>query len=164
MFIGNYFFCIRVTLVCCCLDATMVSYILPVCVFDCKMSLLCTTYLKIYREENYLLLFNVLAMLVSAVFALLAAFVFNSMIVAVFGIVLAIAVRSVCSELFLIEKHLDHMRLNKILFELAFALVFILFARIDAVMGFLFTAFVYFLYFISNRNAFYRSCNLLFCR
>jgi O-antigen/teichoic acid export membrane protein len=74
------------------------AFLLPICVFDSKMNITCTTYFKVAREEATLLRINVATTLVSAAFTLLGAYVLGSVYVVIGGVVVAIIGRSVYSE------------------------------------------------------------------
>ena len=80
---------------------------LPICLFDGKMSLLSNTYYKIMRLERQLLVINLCTFSLNVVFSIIGAFVFDSMRMIVFGLVLAIAIRSLISEMYL------HSRIGK---------------------------------------------------
>lgn len=81
--------------------------LMPLLVFDGKMNILCSTYLKVYGDTRQLLGFNVLALFVSAVFSLTGAYVLDSVDFVVCGLVVAIVLRSVVSELYLAKRRLD---------------------------------------------------------
>lgn len=73
----------------------------PICVFNCKMSMLCTPYMKALRKENLLLGVNVLAMFVSVVLSCIAVYMLHSLNALALGMTLAIALRSYISEVVL---------------------------------------------------------------
>lgn len=75
--------------------------LLPYCIFEGKMSFLCTTYFKVLREENKLLLFNVITMIVSLVTSLIGAHIANNIYFVVLAMVVSIIFRSIISELYL---------------------------------------------------------------
>ena len=54
------------------------ALLLPLCTFDGKTQLLCTTYLKVLRKERLLLRINLLACGVSAVLSVMGAFLWNN--------------------------------------------------------------------------------------
>lgn len=80
------------------------ALMLPICIFDCKMSMLCDTYFKALRLEGMMLVINVGSMLVSVVLSAVAVFALGSANLAALAMVVAIVVRSVAAELFLQEK------------------------------------------------------------
>lgn len=79
------------------------AVLFPICIFDCKMNLLCNTYLKAERRENALLAINVIAMVVSAALVGLSVWVVQDIMAAALSMVAAIAVRSVLAELYLVR-------------------------------------------------------------
>lgn len=74
------------------------AYLLPVCVFNTKMDVCCTTYFKVLRMERTLLFVNVSAVIASLVFALAGVYLFNSLELVLLGAVTSIALRSLWSE------------------------------------------------------------------
>lgn len=77
------------------------AIILPICIFDCKMQLLINTYLKTLRKENALLWLNVATLAVSILLDLFCAFVLNDLILTAIAMTVAIALRSLISEIYL---------------------------------------------------------------
>ncbi|MCC6098309.1 MAG: hypothetical protein DUD33_09110 [Coriobacteriaceae bacterium] len=73
-------------------------FLIPICVFDSKMNICCTTFFKVLREEGRLLWVNIWTCIVSAAFTLLGVFAFGSIFVVIGGAVVAIIGRSVWSE------------------------------------------------------------------
>lgn len=74
------------------------AFLLPVCVFNTKMSLCCTTYFKVLRMEKTLLAVNIVTVLASLAFALLGVYVLGMLEVVLLGAVASIAGRSLWSE------------------------------------------------------------------
>jgi O-antigen/teichoic acid export membrane protein len=74
---------------------------LPICIFDGKMSLLGNTYYKMMRLERKLLVINIVTFVLNAIFSILGALVFNSITFIVVGLVISIAFRSLISEIYL---------------------------------------------------------------
>lgn len=77
------------------------ALMLPVCLYDTRMQMLCSTYLKVLRKERLLLAINLLAVGTSIVIGLLGAAVFREMNAVVIGMVFAVALRSAVSEFYL---------------------------------------------------------------
>ena len=73
-------------------------FLIPICVFDSKMNICCTTFFKVLREEGRLLWVNLWTCAASALFTLIGVFVFQSIFVVIGGVVVAIVGRSVWSE------------------------------------------------------------------
>lgn len=75
------------------------AVLLPVCVFNTKMDVCCTTYFKVLRQERTLLAVNVVTVAASAVASLLGVFALGSLEAVLVGAVCCIAARSAWSEL-----------------------------------------------------------------
>lgn len=78
------------------------AILLPVCVFDTKMDLCCTTYFKVLREERTLLKVNLCTLAGSAALSVVGVYVIGSLDAVLLGTVACIVLRSLWSEL-----HLD---------------------------------------------------------
>lgn len=74
------------------------ALVLPICYFDCKMNLLGNTFLKVLNRQNQLLHINLVTILVSLGFALAGAWVMDEILWVVYGMVAAIALRSVLAD------------------------------------------------------------------
>lgn len=70
------------------------AILLPLCVFDAKMSICGTTYLKVLREEKTLLGINAVAALCSTLLALVGVYLVGSVDVTLMGSVICIVCRS----------------------------------------------------------------------
>lgn len=81
------------------------ALLLPLCIFDGKMQLLCNTFFKVLRKERFLLFINIISMCISILFALIGGLYIKNINFILIGMVLAIAFRSVISEIYL-EKFL----------------------------------------------------------
>ena len=74
------------------------SLLLPMCVFESKMSITCTTMLKVLRGERLLLVINIGAVLFSLLTSLIGTYTLHSIDFVLFGAVLAIVSRSIVAE------------------------------------------------------------------
>lgn len=83
--------------------ASMVYFVLliPVCVFNTKMDICCTTYFKVLRQERLLLKINIFTVVGSIFLSLLGVFYIKSIDSVLMGAVLCIVLRSLYSEHFL---------------------------------------------------------------
>lgn len=72
--------------------------LIPVCVFDSKMNICCTTFFKVLRKEGTLLKVNVCTCASSAVLTLLGVYGIGSIFWVIGGVVVAIVGRSLWSE------------------------------------------------------------------
>ena len=74
------------------------SYVLPICLFDGKMDILGTTYLKVLRREDDLLKINIVTMIVSIVISFIGAYLLRSIEFILFSVVLALGIRELLVE------------------------------------------------------------------
>lgn len=74
------------------------AFLIPICVFDSKMNICCTTFFKVLREEGTLLKVNICTCVASAVLTLIGVFAFQSIFFVIGGVVVAIIGRSLWSE------------------------------------------------------------------
>ena len=78
-----------------------IAVLLPLCPYDGKMQMLCNTYFKVLRKENFLLFINAGAALISFIICSFSAHVLGSITAVVYSMVLSVALRSIISELYL---------------------------------------------------------------
>ncbi len=100
------------------------AYLLPICVFDSKMNIGCTTLMKVRREETQLLAINIVSVAASAVIAICGAYVISSVYVVIAGMVVTIIGRSMYSERYM-ARQLGVKRSALSLAEVALSLIFI---------------------------------------
>lgn len=79
-------------------------FLIPICVFDSKMNICCTTFFKVLREEGRLLWVNVWTCVISLFLTLIGVNVFGSIFVVIGGVVVAIIARSIWSERYLTQE------------------------------------------------------------
>lgn len=77
------------------------ALLLPLCIFDGKMQLLCNTYLKALRKEKVILAINFMSVALSVILSCIGAFIIQSIIAIVIFISLSVAFRDVIAELYL---------------------------------------------------------------
>lgn len=77
--------------------------LIPICVFDGKMQLLYSTYLKVLRKEKKLLYINGLSVLISFGLSVIGAYIFQNLEFIAWGLLLAIMVRSFVAEISLLS-------------------------------------------------------------
>lgn len=100
-------------------------YLLPVCVFESKMSICCTTYFKVARREAGLLRLNVVVSVIGAIGSLVGTVFLHSVHAVILAAVLVIVGRSIWAE-YSISRDLDLCRSPRITIgELAVTLAFI---------------------------------------
>ena len=76
------------------------ALLLPVCLFDGKMNLLGTTFMKVMRKESYLLRINFVSVGASVFLVLLNLLFLHSVNAMILGVAMVIVVRSIVSEKF----------------------------------------------------------------
>lgn len=77
------------------------AILLPVCVFEAKTNLCCTTYFKVLREERMLLKVNLCALAANVVLSILGIYLIGSLEAVLLGTVACIVGRSLWSEFYL---------------------------------------------------------------
>ncbi|WP_152997291.1 oligosaccharide flippase family protein [Desulfitobacterium hafniense] len=77
------------------------AILLPICIFDGKMQLLCNTYLKVLRKEKVLLRINLISVVCSLILSFVGALLFDSKVFVVLAMVFTIALRSFIAERYL---------------------------------------------------------------
>lgn len=102
------------------------GYLLPICLFETKVSLLLNTYYKAMRKEKTLMVVNLLDLGLSAVFAIISTAVFSDVKLAVFSILIVLAIRSFVLENILCRRYLKTTHKFPGGFSLLIALVFVL--------------------------------------
>ncbi|HHL0971706.1 hypothetical protein CON42_16390 [Bacillus thuringiensis] len=126
------------------------ALLLPLCTFDGKMQLLCTTYFKVLREEKKLLFNNIFSMLLSIALCLIGGYVLKSMHFIVISLVVSIAVRSIISELYL-AKLMNVNIIKSIIGEVTLVVIFMSCSwYLNSVMAFIIFTGVYIVYLIIN--------------
>ena len=77
---------------------------LPICTFDGKMQMLCSSFFKSLRKENTLLKINLLTLSLSIVIALIGCFAVRNIYFVAVGVLIVVAFRSIVSELILAKE------------------------------------------------------------
>lgn len=128
------------------------AFLLPICVFDTKMDICCTTYFKVLRKERLLLVVNVTTCACSAIASSLGVYLLSSLDAVLAGVVVCIMGRSLWSERYL-NKHLgvpgSAVAVEEVVLTLAFVL---LSTQLPALVAFACYAFFYFIYLVINRD------------
>ncbi|QSY58070.1 oligosaccharide flippase family protein [Bifidobacterium imperatoris] len=100
------------------------AILMPVCLFESKMSLLGTTYFKVLREEKRLLYINIVSMLLSSIGILIGGMVLHDMRIIIVSVLCAVIFRSVYSE-FAISAKLQVNKASMSLAEIVLAAIFV---------------------------------------
>lgn len=77
------------------------ALLLPICIFDGKMDITCTTFFKVLRRERLLLVINMGTLLLSAALTWIQVILFDSLIGVLLSVVGVLILRSIVSELIL---------------------------------------------------------------
>ena len=77
------------------------AILLPMCIFDGKMNLVCATYFKVLRKERFLLYVNIFSMALSVVLSIVGAYGLHSIDSIILFMVCSIGVRYFISQLYL---------------------------------------------------------------
>lgn len=127
--------------------------LLPLCVFDTKMDICCTTYLKVLRKEKQLLFINFATCALSTILVVVSAFVFSSVYLVVGSVTFAIVARSFISELYLNKQmnvEIKALSVEEMMVTIVFiALNFLL----EPFVAFVIYGLVYVAYLVINRQA-----------
>lgn len=75
------------------------AVLFPICIFESKMALLISTYLKALRKEKILLKINLSSLIFSIILTFFSVYIFHILDLTVFCIILVIAFRNVIAEL-----------------------------------------------------------------
>ena len=128
------------------------ALLLPICTFDGKMQLLCNTYFKVLRKEKLLLKNNGIAFMLSLVLSLIGGYVVGDIYFIVVSLVLAIAVRSIISEIYLAHV-LKIEVISGILQEALLVIIFMFSAwYLDRELSFMAIVFSYIVYLLINHK------------
>lgn len=96
----------------------------PIFIYEGKMALLISTYLKTLRKEDMMLKINIVSMVLSLILTYLFTHIFVSLETAILNIVVLLAIRSVLAEIYL-SKELN-IKVNKdIILEVLLTIIFI---------------------------------------
>lgn len=129
------------------------AFLLPICVFDTKMDICCTTYFKVLRKERLLLAVNVVTCVCSAVASFVGIYLLGSLEAVLAGVVACIIGRSLWSENYL-NRYLkvagEAMVFEEVLITIAFVFLSTQMTTIFALLCYLF---IYLVYLIINRDA-----------
>lgn len=126
--------------------------LLPSCLMECKMAVLCNSYFKTLKEQRKLLYINLLMLAISAFSTLICIYVLKSLIMAVYLIAVLLCLREIISEIVL--RSLIDIRSNQISFYEVFfiSLYFILFSIFNINGASIISLLVLVLVLLKNRN------------
>lgn len=139
------------------------ALLLPLCTFDGKMQMICNTYFKVLRKEKILLRVNLASMLVSLILSLIGGFVVKNIYFIVISMVIAIAFRSIVSEIYLCKLLKENNKvISYILQEIIIVIIFMLSAWfLSPLKALIIITLSYLLYLIINIRNIKKVFNLL---
>ena len=129
------------------------AILLPVCVFDTKMNLCCTTYFKVLREERTLLKVNLCTLAGSVVLCCVGVYIIESLDVVLLSAVACIICRSLWSERYLNAKlgvSTNLASIEEVVLTVAFVALALCAPMCVAVLGYLA---LYAAYLVFNRHS-----------
>ncbi|KPB05736.1 hypothetical protein AAV98_05490 [Bacillus sp. CHD6a] len=128
------------------------ALLLPICTFDGKMQMLCSTFFKVLRKERLLLLINIFTMIISIILSVVGAYVIGNLYSIIIFLVLSIAIRSIIAELYL-SKLMGISVIKDLILEIGVASSFIIsFWYLNVQESFLVFSLVYFIFLLINWN------------
>ncbi|WP_433773042.1 oligosaccharide flippase family protein [Bacillus wiedmannii] len=128
------------------------AILFPLCVFDGKMQMLVSTYLKVLRKENVLLKINIIAVLGSLVACSFAAVVINNINFVIIAIVAVTIIRCVLAELYL-SSNLNLSIIKNLIGEISLMVIFMLSSwYLEGIFSLLIYLIVYLIFVYFNKN------------
>ncbi|WP_340597901.1 lipopolysaccharide biosynthesis protein [Priestia megaterium] len=128
------------------------AILLPICVLDGKMQMVCNTYFKVLRKENLLLFINIVTALVSILLCAIGAYLLENINAIIIFMVLSIALRSIFSEIYL--AYLMKVNITRqLILEFIILIVFITSIWLfEGILTICILIISYFLYLILNKK------------
>ena len=136
------------------------AILLPICVYESKMSMLVNTYYKTLRLENMLMKCNIAALALSVVCTLVSTLVMNSVTAAIFSILIVLIFRCVISEL-LLTKHIEIQVTKDIALEFIMTAAFVICNWFFGASGMVAYAGCYIIYLVIKREDIKDTLNLI---
>lgn len=125
------------------------SILFPMIVYEGRMSLLITTFLKTIRQEKRILYSNIISLVFSVSFSIFTVLILNDLLLSVGVIMISLVLRCIIAEIFL-ENTLHLSNRDNILLELSLTIIFILsnvfFSSMNSFMIYLFFLIGYLLF------------------
>lgn len=126
------------------------ALLLPLCTFDAKMNLLCTTYFKVLRKEKNLLKINILTVIMSAVLCSISAYFYHNIYFVIISLVISIVFRSIISE-FILADIMKTLIGRSIVMEVFLAILFMLVTwNLSSIYSFIVMVVAYLLFLYIN--------------
>lgn len=130
------------------------AILLPICLFESKVSLLTNTYLKSLRQEKLMLKINFGAVILSLILTYITTVLLHNLNLAVLTILILFAFRSICSEI-LLGKLLKITLSKDILQEILLVSLFVYvnFIYSNLIVGFLMYTITFLIYIYLNKTS-----------
>lgn len=129
-----------------------IALLLPLCLFNTKMNLCGTTYLKVLRQERILLVLNIATVILSTASTTLCVLSLGSLEAALMGISVSVLLRSVAAE-FWVGRELGAPWSMLYIGEVALSAVFVVSAVfVDGIAGFSIYFAAYLVFLTANRR------------
>lgn len=133
---------------------TYLILLFPLCIYDGKMQILVSTYLKVIRKENILLYVNLFSLFCSVLFTIISAYVLHSVNFVLLSMVIGVTIRCIIAEIY-ISRKLSISVIKSIIGELILTLTFITFYwYIGGIFSFCIYLVVYLIILYFNKNEF----------
>lgn len=129
------------------------AILLPICLFESKVSLLTNTYLKALRKEKTMMKINLRVVVISFILTYISTVLLHDLNIAVISILVLFAIKSICSEI-VVEKVLKIQIKRDILQEIILVILFVSinFSALDALVKFIIYTTSFILYLYINRK------------
>lgn len=133
------------------------GFLFPMVIYEGRMALLVSTYLKTIRREKIILLSNVITLIFSTIISYISTFIISNLEVAILAIIISITFRCLITEYQLLR--ILNIKLEKDFYlEILLAGLFIYFStQLSLLKGWIAYVFVFGLYMFIQKNNFYYS-------
>ncbi len=142
------------------------AILLPMCIFDGKMNLVCATYFKVLRKEKFLLFVNLFSMALSIALSIVGAYCLHSINSIILFMVCSIGVRYFISQFYLERLLGDKDGQFEAVMDMVSELVIVAGSaymcwRLSSPVAFVGVAFVYIVYLLFNRKSVGYLCRMV---
>lgn len=123
------------------------AYVLPMCMFEGKMDILGTTYLKVLRKEKYLLGINMITLSASMLLSLVGTYLIHSVDFILISIIFTLGLRELLVEAFLsklLKVRFSSASVSTIILSAVFVIAYIVFGTAAGTLVYAILLFVYF--------------------
>lgn len=135
--------------------------LLPVCIYECKYSMLINTNLKNLNREKIIGLINLISVIISIITAYFGIYLCGSMQAAIIGMITALSIRSVIGEIVISNELKINVKKN-IFFEFLISIAFIIcYFYKRGIFSYFIFYFLVLVYLISEKNGLRRSVSFL---